>query len=63
MFQKDGKLKNLPKGWKIKKNLPEGWKNEKSARRMENIKSSRRVENYKILPEDGNNFFQKDRKS
>ena len=70
-FQKDGKYKNLPEGWK---------KEEKNSKRMEKwkifqkdgksknlpkgwkiMKFSRRTENQKIFQKDGNyKIFQKD---
>ena len=41
IFQKDGKLKNVPEGWKI----------EKSSKRMENLKIFQKDGKSKNLPE------------
>ena len=61
IFQKDGKSKKIPKGWKIEKSSRR-MENQKSSRRMENKKSSNRMENCKIFQKDGKSILHLDTK-
>ena len=49
MFLKDGKSKNIPKGWKLKK-VPEGRKKFQTSRRMKNQKQFMKEGKMKNLP-------------